>query len=292
MPKKILKTLAFSKFNKTFMKKNPNVLFALDVSVKRINNKGHKVPFDFVKNGKTDLKNVLLLDLSKIKDDKDMEKNKKELKIIVKTLVEKSKNFKHTVVPPNQIGFNLIDNEKAPKSFTFLRALMRPRENTIMMKETKDDKHKLSIFKGKKSGSSLSLGDSKKGKSKSKKTQKKLKKKKKKSKKAIKKALKSKKCSECKEFSQLLAYPLKEKNDPTVKKFLTTLEKGEKYCDGCIKKCKKISDNFPYLKNDKDLVKAQFPTICRKDHTGKNEATRVKTALHTKLLTQLEVVQN
>ena len=49
---------------------------------------------------------------------------------------------------------------------------MRPRENTIMMKENKDDKHKLSVFKGKKSGSSLSLVILKR-KSKSKKTQKK-----------------------------------------------------------------------------------------------------------------------
>ena len=97
---------------------------------------------------------------------------------------------------------------------------------------------------------------------------------------------------ECKEYGELLSFPVKDKNDPKVRQFLTSLEKGEKYCEDCVKKCNKINENFGYLKNNKDLVKAQYPTICRKDHTGKDEASRIKDALHTKLLTQLEIVQN
>ena len=105
-------------------------------------------------------------------------------------------------------------------------------------------------------------------------------------------------CDDCKNYENYLNKELfSSKKFNITQKFINRLKKSEKTCKNCLKACKYIDHNLTSektkhkLEKDKDIFKARYPRICRKE--GPNESRRaykIQTGLRNKLIEQYKKI--
>lgn len=283
-PKIAIKNLPPSKFNLTYINKNPNVLFVIDT---------HKVP-EKLKRGPAppashqpklaNQNNILDLNFHTFPTIATSQNQKKTFinREIARLLVEAGRpQYKHVVFPGNTIGRNL-----KTLYYKYLRKLLRPYESTVPLYQKKSKKKQGSL-----SSSDNSFGSF--GSKSSKKSQQAITKKDqirqaKKSKKIIKKSLKKAKenCRSCSKGEGLISQSLANARGPVARRQIKKLEKRISNCKKCIKHCYKVEKNLPNVLKNKNMYKSQYPITCYQDHQGKSKALRLKENLELQLQAQ------
>jgi len=297
MPKKLMiRTIASSKLKKEYLTKDKNkeILFVYDVEMAGTT-KQKKSSYDIMLRS---LPNTLGLDFTKIEDDKKSVENKKKIKEQIEKLLTTSKKFKKVVMTTNKIGRKLLEYQ-LNKSHAYLRSILRKYESTISIPMSKkiirgrkrSKNNNSGLFNNNKNnnlGLSTLNNSIKKGRATNKKNPEEVKKLTKKVKSLIDKSIDL--CGYCNKATAELKRKGEETKNKRYKSRVKKLKAGKDYCKQCVRKCDSIKNYMKYVSEDRDLIKARYPVICRRDHEKESRASRLAKQFKLELKRQYEDV--